>query len=111
MSKQRVTVTPQAEDAARTIGLQVRCARHELGWTISELAARLGVSRRTVAALEGGSAGTAIGTVLNAAVLTGVPLFGVDDEYELAKMRRRGEERLALLGQRVRSPKKEGTGP
>lgn len=69
--------------------------------TAAELAARVGVSERTILAAEAGAPGTAIGTVLTAAVFAGVPLFGVTDRAELARMRLRGEERLALLPSRV----------
>ncbi|MDN5745050.1 MAG: helix-turn-helix domain-containing protein [Nocardioidaceae bacterium] len=105
MARRTVSMMPAATDAARILGQQVRQARHERGWTAAELAHRLGVSHVTVRAIENGAAGTAIGTVLNAAVLVGVPLFGVEDKAELARMRHRGEERLALIGQRVRPPK------
>lgn len=105
MAKRQVIPQPQTLDAARTLGAQIRMARHERGWTAADLAARIGVSARTIQALEAGSPSTAIGTVFNAAVMVGVPLFGVEDSYELARMRRRGEERLALIGHRVRPPK------
>lgn len=105
MAKRQVVPQPQTLDAARTLGAQIRMARHERGWTAADLAARIGVSARTIQALEAGSPSTAIGTVFNAAVMVGVPLFGVEDSYELARMRRRGEERLALIGHRVRPRK------
>ncbi|WP_202977849.1 hypothetical protein [Nocardioides daphniae] len=52
--------------------------------------------------MEAGKPSTAIGTVFNACVLLHVPLFGVEDKAELARMRLRGEERIALLTRRVR---------
>lgn len=105
MARRSIPMTAAAADAARILGQQIRAARHDRGWTATDLAQRLGVSPVTVRAIETGASGTAIGTVLNAAVLTGVPLFGVEDKAELARMRLRGEERLALIGQRVRPPK------
>lgn len=107
MAKKTVSVMPAAQDAARVLGQQIRAARHGRGWTAASLAERIGVSQRTVLAIEAGAPGTALGTVLNAAVMTGVPLFGVDDRAELARMRHRGEERLALIGSRVREPRDE----
>lgn len=92
---------PAARDALAVLGTQIRLARRDRGWTAAELASRLGVSPPTVHAIESGAPGTAIGTVFNAALLVGVPLFGVDDWAELARMRRRGEERLALIPSRV----------
>lgn len=105
MARRSIAMMPAAADAVRVLGQQVREARHERGWTAADLAHRLGISPVTVRAIESGAPGTAIGTVLNAAVLVGVPLFGVEDKAELARMRHRGEERLALIGKRVRSPK------
>lgn len=105
MAKRQIVPQTQTLDAARTLGVQIRTARHERGWTAAGLAAKVGVSARTIQAIEAGSVTTTIGTVFNAASVVGVPLFGVEDPDELARMRRRGEERLALIGQRVRHPK------
>ncbi len=105
MARRPISMMSAAADATRVLGQQIRQARHEREWTATDLAERLGVSPTTVHAIETGAPGTAIGTVLNAAVLTGVPLFGVEDKAELARMRHRGEERLSLIGQRVRPPK------
>lgn len=104
VSKRVVSLRAEAQDAAAVLGVQIRTARHERGWTAKRLAAAIYVSERTVLALESGAGGTAIGTVFNAAAVLGVPLFGAEDRAELARMRRRGEDRLALIGQRVRVP-------
>lgn len=108
MSKRAMSLRAEAADAVAVLGVQIRTARHEHGWTAANLAAAIGVSERTVLALESGAGGTAIGTVFNAAAVLGVPLFGVEDQAELARIRRRGEERLALIGQRVRVPELNG---
>jgi len=104
MAKKQVRPVPVARDALATLGLQIRQGRHARNWTAAELADRVGVSQRTVLAIEGGAAGTAIGTVFTAAALVGVPLFGTTDKAELARLRRRGEERLALIASRVYHP-------
>ncbi len=104
MARQKVVPTPLARDAVVVLGQQIRVGRHSRGWTASQLAARLGVSQATVLSIESGAPGTAIGTVFNAAALVGVPLFGVEDKAELARMRHRGEERLALMPKRVHYP-------
>lgn len=109
MARRPIAMMSAASDAARVLGSQIRQARHEREWTVADLAKRVGVSSATIRAVEKGAPGTAIGTVLNAAVLTGVPLFGVEDKAELARMRLRGEERLALIGQRVRPPRSRFT--
>lgn len=105
MAKNTVQPLPAARDALVTFGHQIRLARHERNWTAAELADRIGVSPNTVLAIESGAPGTAIGTVLNAAVLVGLPLFGAEDKAELARIRRRGEERLALMPSRVYHPR------
>lgn len=105
MARRTIMTTPAAADAAKVLGQQIREARHRRGWTAAELATRLGVSPATVKAVETGAPGTAIGTVFNAAVLVGLELYSTTDKAELARMRHRGEERLALIGQRVRPPR------
>ena len=102
MARRSVSLPAPARDALEMLGAQIRLARHQRGWTVAELAERIGVSDPTVIAVESGSPGTAVGTVLTAATLVGVPLFGAEDRDELARMRRRGEERLALISSRVR---------
>jgi hypothetical protein len=47
-----------------------------------------------------------LGNAFNAADILGVPLFGADDHAELARLRREGRDRLALLPTRVNKPRK-----
>lgn len=101
MARKTISPLPATSDALGVLGNQVRIARHNRGWTVAELAARVGVSPPTVLAIESGAPGTAIGTVFNVALLVGVPLFGIEDRTELARMRRRGEEYIALIPSRV----------
>ncbi|MCA9159868.1 MAG: helix-turn-helix transcriptional regulator [Planctomycetales bacterium] len=100
MAKREISLTPEAQEAILILGQQIRRGRHRKGWSAASLASRVGVSPRTITSIEAGSAGTSIGTVLNAAVVVGFPLFGAD-RYELIALRRRGEEVLALLPGRV----------
>ena len=92
---------PSTLDAVATLGAQIGIARRELGWTAAELAGRLGVHPQLIGTIERGAASTAIGTMLEAAVLVGVPLFGADGG-ELRDVAERERTRLALLPQRVR---------
>lgn len=85
------------------LGNQIQLGRRSRGWTIADLASRLGVNPRTVTNLEAGAATVSIGTVFNAAFLVGVDLFGLSGA-ELARARRAGEETLALLPATVRKP-------
>jgi len=102
MPKRHVSTRRPVEDALKVTGQLIQGGRLQRKWPVSELAARAGVSERTVRAAEEGAPGTSFGTVLELLYLTGNSPFGVDDPVELARMRRRGEERLALLPSRAR---------
>ena len=93
---------PATQHALSALGAQVAAARRQAGWSTAELAERLGVSRNLITRIEQGAPGTAIGTVLEAAVVCGVPLFGVDPD-ELGRVAATERTRLALLPERVRS--------
>lgn len=99
-------MSPIAHDAVAVLGQQVRLARQEAKLSRAALAERAGVSVNTVAAVEHGKGGVSVAIAFNVAVLAGVPLFGLEDPAEAARLRRRGEERLALLPQRVRAPRR-----
>lgn len=103
----RIRVSPRrgAADAAAVLGQQIKAARIARRWTAAELGERIGVDRRTVAAIEAGSPSVSLGNAFNAADILRVPLFGVQDRAELAKLRREGAERLALLPTRVANPR------
>jgi len=101
MARLRVSPRRGAADAAAVLGQQVKAARIGRKWTASELAARIGVDRRTVAGIEAGDAAVSIGNVFNAADILGVPVFGAEDRAELSRLRREGRDRLALLPTRV----------
>jgi transcriptional regulator with XRE-family HTH domain len=94
-------MSPAANDAVVILGQQIRLARRDHNWTARELAARAGVSERTVLAAEAGTAATSIGNVFNVAIAAGVPLFATTDVDELARTRFRGQEKIALIPSRV----------
>lgn len=103
-----ISPTRAAADALVVLGTQIRVARHDMNWTAADLGMRIGAGPRTVTAIERGSPGVSIGTVFSAASVLGVPLFGDDDEK--ARLRRRGEERVALIPSREYQPRST-TGP
>lgn len=92
---------PSTQQAVSVLGTQIAIARRGVGWTAAELAERLGVSVALLARIEKGVPTTAIGTVFEAAVLCGVPLFGADPA-DLPDLARRQRDQLALLPARVR---------
>ncbi|WP_036376639.1 helix-turn-helix domain-containing protein [Mycolicibacterium austroafricanum] len=102
--KKAVAPTRAGADALAVLGAQIRLARHDKNWTAAELGMRVGVGPRTITAIERGAPGVAIGTVFSAATVLGVPLFGANDA-ELARLRRRGEERIALMPSREYHPR------
>lgn len=96
------SVLPATLAALSALGSQIAVARREAGWTAVELAERLGVTPALVGRIEKGSPAVAVGTMLDAAVICGVPLFGGGPEH-LASVAARERDRLALLPARVRT--------
>jgi transcriptional regulator with XRE-family HTH domain len=105
MAKREAVLAPIVRDALSVLGNQITIARTERGWTQAELARRAGISHITTTRIESGNPGTAIGTVFQVAHLVGVPIFGIEDRGELARLRRLGEETLSLIPSRVRARK------
>lgn len=95
------TYTPQALAAARVLGLEIARGRRLRRWTAEDLAERCGVSRLTLRRIERGDPTVALGTVFEAAVLTGVALFA-PGPAELDIVEATAKLRLALLPRRVR---------
>lgn len=107
MGRRSAGTSRAAEDALAILGQQIRAARAARGMTAEELAGTAGISRTTLHSIERGNPNASIGTVFTIAGIVGVPLFGVEDPSELIALRRRGEERLALLPSRVDRPRKD----
>jgi transcriptional regulator with XRE-family HTH domain len=95
--------SPLALEAAKLLGAGVRLGRRERRWTVAELAERVGVSETTMLKIEHGDPGVGLGIALEAATLTGVPLFD-EDRSRRGLEAARVEDRLALLPRRVRQP-------
>jgi transcriptional regulator with XRE-family HTH domain len=101
VAKKSRSYLPATEHALTVLGSQIAVARRELGWTAANLAERLGVNAQLVTRIEKGAPGTAVGTVLEAAILCGVHLFGIDPA-DLGDLADRQRARLALLPSRAR---------
>jgi transcriptional regulator with XRE-family HTH domain len=99
----RRLLSRQTREAARLLGAQVQAGRRERGWTLAELADRVGVTRQTLAKIERGDPTVGLGAAFEAAVLVGVALFHPDDERRRIEAARL-TDRLAVLPQRVRGP-------
>ena len=102
--KKTLTHLPATTYALRTLGAQISVARRELGWTAADLAERLGVTAAVVSRIERGAPSTGVGTVLEAAVLCGIPLFETnpEDVRAMAGVAETEKLRLALLPSRTR---------
>lgn len=102
--KKKLALLPSTTYALGTFGAQIALARRELGWTAADLAERLGVTPNLVSRIERGSPGSSIGTVFEAAVLCGLPLFETNpkDVRAMAALAETQRLRLALLPSRVR---------
>ena len=102
--KKQQACRPATTLALAALGFQIAAARKELGWTAVELAGRIGVTPQLVTRIEKGAPSTAIGTVLEAAVICGVPLFGIDpsDRDALSELADKERTRVALLPSRSR---------
>jgi transcriptional regulator with XRE-family HTH domain len=74
-----MTVTEHDHVAAQ-IASRVRAGRRRHGWTLDELAARSGVSRRLIVQLERGDGNPSLSTLLKLAATLGVPLTELLDD-------------------------------
>ena len=90
--------------ALKTLGEMIKIARTERGLSQSKLAERLNISRFTVMALEKGNATVAIGIVLEAAYILGIPLLA-EDELTLMKLKHSVVAFASILPKRVRLKK------
>jgi transcriptional regulator with XRE-family HTH domain len=88
--------SPYAVDAARLLGARIRLARRERHWSQDDLAARAGITSRTLSKIEHGDPSVGLGAAFEAAALVGVPLFDAERSRLSADLDRT-EARSALL--------------
>ena len=100
MTKPIRTYSRETLRALAYLAAQISMARKQRRFTEAEMAARAGIARSTLRAIEEGSAKVEIGLMLEAAFLLGVPIFG--DEGVSGADLGRIRDRLALLPQAVR---------
>lgn len=91
-------ISPQTNEALRLLASSIRVHRLRRNWSIDELATRVGVSHPTIIKLERGDPRVAVGTVLEAATLVGVPLFD-EDPITRSRHGQRLTAELSLLPQ------------
>lgn len=94
------------EEALTLLGKHIRLARKTRHMSEHDLAARAGIARSTLQLIEKGDPKVEIGLVFEAATLVGVALF-VPDATSLGAQIARADDKLALLPQSVRQPRKQ----
>lgn len=92
--------SPHTCEALLLLGRLIRQGRAQRRWSQRELAERLGVSPPTVQKIERGEPGCHIGSVFEAAALTGVSLFR-PTTADLRLVARQQAEIMTLLPQRI----------
>jgi transcriptional regulator with XRE-family HTH domain len=102
------TYSPYTREAAQLLGAQILQARRERRWSAQQLADRAGITRVTLNKIEQGDLTVGLGLAFEAAALVGVPLFQ-EDRNRLSAEVDRAQNRLALLPQRIRTPKQSVT--
>jgi len=104
MPQQPRTYSRVTRDVLTMLGGLIRLGRKQRKMSEADLAARVGIARRTLQLIERGHPKVEIGLVFEAATLVGVPLF-VDEPTRLASEQSRIDDKLALLPQSVRVPR------
>lgn len=100
------TYSRLTEQALSLLGKEIRLARKQRGMSEADLSARIGIARSTLQLIEKGDPRVEIGLAFEAAALTGVDLF-VPEATSLAPQIARVDDKLALLPQSIRKPRRE----
>ena len=95
-----------AVGAVTLLGKEIQYARKKKKWSESVLSERIGISRATLQKIESGEMTVAIGLVLEAATIVGVPLF-VEESPSISKTIRDTKEKLTLLPKRIHTKQKQ----
>jgi len=101
-----VLISPITSETLRLLAAAIKTGRLRRRWTINDLATRVGVSHPTIIKVERGDPSVAVGTMLEAATLVGVPLFDPDPDTRARHLDRLRTE-LALLPKAARQPSVE----
>lgn len=100
MKSKVFTISRTGTQILKTLGTLIRAARIERGMSQSELAERLGVSRYTVMGIEKGDPKVASGSLVEAAVIVGIPLLAAS-EQELEQVSSAAASLIRVLPERV----------
>lgn len=100
------TYSRLAKEAGILLGKEIQVARKEKSWSEQILADRIGISRTTLQKIEAGDMTVAIGLVLEAAVILGIPLFA-SESPSLSQSIRSASDKLTLMPKRIRTKTKK----
>ncbi len=95
----------QSLEALELLAQMIRAGRIDRKIGAKEMADRAGISQPLLRRIEKADPGCSIGAVFEVAAIAGVPLFGSDSE-RLHAQHSALTEKLTLLPQRVRKPKR-----
>jgi transcriptional regulator with XRE-family HTH domain len=95
----------QNHEALEVLAQMIRAGRMDRKMTAQEMANRAGISRPLLRRIESADPSCAIGSVFEVAVIAGVPLLGGEPDW-LETQHSALREKLSLLPQRVRKPKR-----
>lgn len=95
----------QTSEALELLAQMIRARRIDRKMTAQEMADRAGISRPLLRRIERGDPSCAIGSVFEVASIAGVPLFEGEPD-RLQAQRSALTEKLSLLPQRVRKPRR-----
>ncbi len=82
-----------------TLGETIKAGRLRRGWSVRNVAERVGASPTTISKIERGDPSVAVGTVIETACIVGIDLYGGN----VGGARSANAELLSLLPQRGRS--------
>ena len=99
------TYSRQNLEALELLAQMIRAGRIDRKMSAQEMANRAGVSRPLLRRIESADPGCAIGSVFEVATIAVVPLFGGEPD-RLEIQRSALTEKLSLLPQRVRKPRR-----
>ncbi|WP_083234303.1 helix-turn-helix transcriptional regulator [Candidatus Marithrix sp. Canyon 246] len=86
MNRKRIKpLSKRAEIVLQVLGGMIKAGRIERNMSQANLAERVGVSRYTISLLEKGNPNVGIGTVLESAIIVGIPIME-DDVRQMTKV-------------------------
>ncbi|MEN0058768.1 MAG: helix-turn-helix transcriptional regulator [Bdellovibrio sp.] len=90
----------QSKEAVLLLGQQIKLERKQKKMSEFDLADRSGIARSTLQRIEKGDPSVEVGIVFNVAVIVGIQLFDVENNY--TSLLSQTQDKLKLLPKRIR---------